>query len=270
MKQTIIVGTIGITVSAIMLGLGIAAGSNSSASEEPMVIAAAPENIDTDKAAIEAIIKNYLIANPEIMLDVQAALETKQREKQRIAQLEAISSHSEAIFRSSKDGIVGNPDGNVTIVEFFDYNCGYCKRALSDMNALVSTDSELRFVLKEFPILGDDSKAAHVVSMAFRTLYPEEYPVFHRRLLGDPGRANEDKAMAIALDLGADEAALRQEMQNPEIQQIFSNTYELANNLSISGTPSYVVGDEVVFGALGRDVLGEKVANYRNCESTVC
>ncbi|MEZ5811406.1 MAG: DsbA family protein [Rhizobiaceae bacterium] len=270
MKQTLIVGICGIAVSAAMLALGLNLGSSTPVPVEEPAAIETPQAAEPDRGAVEAIVRDYLLNNPEVMLEVQAALEAKQHEEQRIAQSEAIAEQSSAIFNAASDGHVGNSAGKVTVVEFFDYNCGFCKRAMADMDALVQQDNDVRFVLKEFPILGPDSQKAHVVSMAFRTLYPEKYGPFHRELLNGPGRADEAKAMRIALELGGDEAAIRKEMENPEIQATFSKTYELANALSITGTPSYVVGDEVVFGALGLDVLSEKVANFRSCQSTVC
>jgi protein-disulfide isomerase len=201
---------------------------------------------------------------------VQTALQVKQQEEQRLAAQSVIQSSSDAIFNAGYDGVVGNPDGKITVVEFFDYNCSFCKRALSDMEAMVAADPDLRFVMKEFPILGPDSQEAHVVSMAFRTLMPEKYDEFHQQLLGGAGKADAKSAMQIALSLGADEAALRKEMTNPAITQAFAATYDLANKLSITGTPSYVLGDEVVFGALGQEVLEEKVANLRECQSATC
>ncbi|MCT7375429.1 DsbA family protein [Chelativorans salis] len=215
------------------------------------------------RSEIEGIVREYLLSNPEIMYEVQAALEEKQRREQEANSQKVLAEASDDIFNSPYDGVVGNPEGDVTVVEFFDYNCGFCKRALSDMETLVENDNNLRFVLKEFPILGPDSQKAHVVSMAFRALMPEKYGEFHTRLLGNNGRATEESAMKIALELGADEAALREEMKSPEIAEAFNTTYELANKLQITGTPSYVVGKEIVFGALGGDVLSEKIENAR-------
>jgi protein-disulfide isomerase len=140
---------------------------------------------------------------------------------------------------------------------------------MEDMEAMVAADPNLRFVLKEFPILGPDSQKAHVVSMAFRALAPGKYGEFHRALLGG-GRADEAKAIKAALALGVDEAALREEMKNPAIIEAFSQTYDLANSLNITGTPSYVVGQEVVFGALGQEVLTEKVEMARACAEGEC
>lgn len=270
MNKTYLIGAIGGLIALGALALGYQLGTSS----VPAVVEAAVEQPKQeprlDEAQVVEIVRNYLMTNPEILVEVQTALETKREAEQKVAQLETISNASDAIFKASYDGIAGNPEGDVTVVEFFDYNCGFCKRAMADMDAMISADSNVRFVLKEFPILGPDSQKAHVVSMAFRALVPDQYAELHRRMLSGPGRATEDRAIKIAMELGADETALREEMKNPEITDAFAETYELANQLAITGTPSYVVGDEVVFGALGREVLTEKVANLRKCQSATC
>jgi protein-disulfide isomerase len=274
MKKAILTAIGGAAVSVAMLAAGYVSGMGSPANAEtPHVVKVAdnaPFSSASDKAAIEAIIHDYLVKNPEVMLEVQDALEKKQSEAQKVAQQKVIKQSSKEIFDASYDGIIGNPDGKVSIVEFFDYNCHFCRGALSDMQALVKENKDLRFVLKEFPSLGEDSAKASVVSMAFKKMMPDKYADFHQQLLGDKGRADEDKAIKIAVSLGADEAALRKEMKDPAIQQDIQATYDLANKLSISGTPSYVVGDEVVFGALGKKVLDEKLANVRACDHTTC
>jgi protein-disulfide isomerase len=265
MSKAIWLSAAGIAVAAGMLVVGYVAGRPEAAvaDDAPQAVAVASADGTVNRVEVENIIRDYLVKNPELLLDMQQALETKQRDEQRIANLEVIKSAREEIFNAAYDGHVGNPDGKTTIVEFYDYNCGYCKRAQEDMLALTAADPDLRFVLKEFPILGPDSTKAHVVSMAFRTLMPEKYGDFHNQLLGGQGRANEAAAIKIALSLGADEAALREEMKNPAINAAFEKTYELANKLAITGTPSYVVGNEVVFGALGQEVLAEKIAQAR-------
>lgn len=218
---------------------------------------------DQQKKEMGEFIREYLTQNPEVLIEAQNALEAKQQ-AQRVAQsTQAIEGNKKEIFSSPADITLGNPKGDVTIVEFFDYNCGYCKRALQDMEALVESNPDLRFVLKEFPILGPDSQRAHVVSMAFHNLWPENYGAFHRDLLAGEARVTEDEAILAAVSHGADEAALRQEMQNPDIIAAFQATYALAEQLSITGTPSYVVGDEVVFGAMGQEVLAEKIEQVR-------
>jgi protein-disulfide isomerase len=275
MKNPILIALGGVIVSAALLGAGFVSGMGSpvEADEAPQIVKVAdnaPLASAADKATIEAIVHDYLVKNPEVMLEVQDALEKKQGETQRVAQQKIIKGASKQIFDASYDGVIGNPDGKLSIVEFFDYNCHFCKGALADMQALVKENKDLRFVLKEFPILGEDSAKASVVSMAFKKLMPEKYGDFHQELLGGKGRADEAKAIKIALSLGADETALRNEMKDPAIQQDIQSTYDLANKLAISGTPSYVLGDEVVFGALGKKVLDEKLANVRTCDHTTC
>lgn len=265
MSKAIWMGATGIAVAVGMLAVGYLAGRPVAAiandASETVTVASATGGVD--RVEVENIIRDYLVKNPELLLDMQQALEAKQREEQRVANLEVIEAAKDDIFNAAYDGYVGNPNGKTTIVEFYDYNCGFCKRAQEDMLALTEADPDLRFVLKEFPILGPDSTKAHVVSMAFRALMPEKYGDFHNQLLGGQGRATEAAAIKIALSLGADEAKLREEMKNPAINAAFEKTYDLANRLAITGTPSYVVGNEVVFGALGQDVLAEKIAEAR-------
>ena len=265
MSKAIWLGATGLAVAAGMLAVGYIAGRPEAAiaKDAPQTLAVASADGAVNRTEIENIVRDYLVKNPELLIEMQQALEIKQREEQRVANLDVINSAKDEIFNAAYDGYVGNPDGKTTIVEFYDYNCGYCKRAQEDMLALTSADPDLRFVLKEFPILGPDSTKAHVVSMAFRSLMPEKYGDFHNQLLGGQGRASEATAMKIALSLGADEEKLREEMKNPAINAAFEKTYELANKLAITGTPSYVVGNEVVFGALGQEVLAQKIAEAR-------
>ncbi|MDN2568008.1 DsbA family protein [Aquibium sp. A9E412] len=267
MKNAIVAGALAVTVSFAMLAFGFMAGDPGRPAGGQALAESGPQ---LDRGAIEQIVRDYLIANPEILLEVQTALETKREEEKRVAQAETIRASAETIFNAPYDGVLGNPDASVTVVEFFDYNCSYCKRAMDDMEALLSGNDNVRFVLKEFPILGPDSQQAHIVSMAFRALAPEKYGEFHRRLLGGVGRAGEASAIAVARELGVDEAALRAEMENPAIREAFAETYELANELSITGTPSYVIGTQVVFGALGLDVLNEKIEAAAACPDALC
>jgi protein-disulfide isomerase len=263
MQKTVIVGVLGVALSFAMLAVGYLAGDGRLiAATRPQMASVAAGSLD--RAAVEGIVRDYLLENPEIMYEVQAALEAKQAEQQKVAQGAVLADEHDRIYNAAYDGIIGNPQGKVSVVEFFDYNCGYCKRALQDMDQLVKSNPDLRFVMKEFPILGPDSQKASQVSMAFRTLAPEKYGEFHRQLLGGVGRAGEAGAIKIALSLGVDEAALRKEMKNPAIGAALSETYELANKLSITGTPSYVIGDEVVFGAMGHEVLTEKLSMATN------
>ena len=267
MNKAILLGTTSIVAAFAMLAIGFLAGKPAAIADDSPQMAQATMN----RAEVEQIVRDYLVANPEILSEMQAALDAKEKEEQRIASLQVIDENRADIFQSVHDGIVGNPDGKITIVEFYDYNCGFCKRAQDDMLALTAENPNLRFVLKEFPILGPDSQKAHVVSQAFQNLMPEKYAQFHNELLGSRSRASEASAMKVALSLGADEAALREAMKDPKIVDTFNKTYDLANKLAITGTPSYVVGNEVVFGALGKDVLSEKIAAAEAaCKADAC
>tara|TARA_R110002126_G_scaffold291527_1_gene453429 strand:- start:19218 stop:20006 length:789 start_codon:yes stop_codon:yes gene_type:complete len=225
---------------------------------------------DAQKEEFGQFIREYLIANPEILLEAQQAYEAKQELVQRTQAKQVIVDAREKIFESPHNIVLGNPQGDVTIVEFFDYNCGYCKRAMKDMEEIIASDPNVRFVLKEFPILGEDSIAAHRVSTAFSNLAPEKYEEFHLELLGGRGRATEASAIKLALKLGVDEAALRAAMNDDIVNNSFRETYQLADGLGISGTPSYVVGEEAVFGAVGTLTLAGKIANMRECQSATC
>ncbi len=269
MNKTGIFAIAALLLGGASLGLGYIAGKYGAPLydvKEPEVVSAAPA---AGTAEVEAIVKNYLLKNPEIMLEVQTALENKRNEESKVAQNKTITESGADIFNSSEDAIVGNPKGDVTVVEFFDYNCGYCRRALGDMQALVKTDPNVRFVLKELPILGPDSVKAHYIAQSFKRLLPEKYAEYHVALLSS-GHADEDSAVALGVSMGADEAKLRAGMEDKQSAALFARNNELATGLNITGTPSYVIKDEVVPGALGLEVLSEKVANVRLCQKATC
>lgn len=229
---------------------------------------------EIDRAAVEKIIREYLLENPELMLEVQDALEAKQRELQAAQQASTLQARAEEIYNSPHQMIIGDPEAPVTVVEFFDYNCGFCRRALDDMDRIVSENPDVKFVMKEFPVLGEASIEAHRISLALIRLYPELYDQFHRRLLALEGRKDGAAALALAVELGADAEALTAESGKPEITAAFREVYELADGLGITGTPSYVIGQEVVFGAVGYNKLMPMVADLRSsieeCGKAVC
>ena len=197
-------------------------------------------------------------------------MEAKRNSDQVAAQTAAIKSNKSEIFQTPKGTALGDPTGDVTVVEFFDYNCGYCKHAMSDMDTLLKSDPKLRFVLKEIPVLGPQSVEATRVSLAFRELKPELYAEFHRKLLGSRGVADENRALAVAEDLGVKESQLRPVMESKDIQAQIEAESDLANKLQISGTPTYVINDRVLAGAVGADNLTAAIANVRKCGSASC
>ena len=170
-------------------------------------------------------------------------------------------------MNSPRGVVVGNPKGDVTVVEFFDYNCGYCKRALDDMMTMTKADPKLKFVLKEFPVLGPGSVDAAKVAVAVRMQDKDgsKYMDFHRRLLGTRGEINRDRALAAAKEAGLDMARIERDLKTEEIEATLMESAVLADALGISGTPSYVIGDEVVPGAVGAQALQKRVEAVRKC-----
>ncbi len=225
---------------------------------------------DSEKEEIGQIVREYLIENPEIMIEVQQALEAKQEAAAANRITQTLSESRQELFNDPIDPVFGKTDGDVTVVEFFDYNCGFCRRGLADMEYIVANDDNVRFVLKEFPIFGPNSTAVHTVAMAFHSIAPEKYYDYHVTMMRQDGQIDQNKAIELAQAQGADMDALKQAMQNPDIVNSFRQTDILATGLGITGTPSYIIGDEVVVGALGKDVLIEKIDNIRKCGSTRC
>jgi protein-disulfide isomerase len=176
-----------------------------------------------------------------------------------------IKDNNATIFNSTHQVVLGNPQGNVTMVEFFDYNCAFCKRALPDMMSLLKADPNLKFVLKEFPVLGPGSVEAAHVAIAARMQDPtgNKYIEFHQKLLGGRGEADKAHALAVAKEVGFDMARLEKDMDSDEVKQTIDEDMKLADALGVNGTPSYVVGDEVVVGAVGIDELKAKIQAER-------
>ena len=163
--------------------------------------------------------------------------------------------YSQSLFTSSRQVVLGNPDGNVTFVEFFDYNCGYCKRAMDDMLTLMKDDAKLKVVLKEFPVLGPGSVEAAQVAVAVRMQDKtgKKYLEFHQKLLGGRGQADKARALAVAKDIGLDMGRLDKDLASPEVKATLQESFKLAEALGLNGTPSYVIGEDVVVGAVGLD-----------------
>lgn len=225
---------------------------------------------EPDREAVEQIVRDYLLSNPEILIEMQGVLETRQEERRRELQARTLSEKHDAIYNSANNAVFGDPDAPVTVVEFFDYNCGYCRRAMEDMLQIVEENPDVKFVLKEWPVLGPDSLQAHRVSVAMIHHFPDLYEEFHRELLGAEGRKNGEAALQLAEMLGADRAVLEAEADKEYITDAIREAYDLADGLGISGTPAYIIGDEVVGGARGYGYLMPRIANLRDCGKATC
>ena len=223
-----------------------------------------------DKAAIEKIVHDYLVTHPEVLEEAMAALEKKQAAEASAGLAKTLEEKKSVLYDSTRQMVLGNPKGDVTVVEFFDYNCGYCKRALGDMLALIDKDPKVRIVLKEFPVLGQGSTEAARVSVAVSRIAPDKYLDFHKRMLSVRGAADHAKAMETAKEAGIDMKALEKALTDKEVVNTLEEVYGLASGLGLSGTPSYVVGNDVVPGAIGYAKLQARVAEARCTITKAC
>ena len=234
-------------------------------------ISQADELTAGQKSEVERILRDYLIAHPEVIQDAMAELDKRQSAAEAEKHKATINQNAATIFSSPRQVVLGNPDGNVTFVEFFDYNCGYCKRAMDDMLTLLKDDPKLKIVLKEFPVLGPGSVEAAQVAVAVRMQDKtgKKYLEFHQKLLGGRGQADEARALAVAKDVGLDMARLEKDLASAEVKATLQESFKLAESLGLNGTPSYVIGDNVVVGAVGLESLKEKV-NTSRCGKPTC
>jgi protein-disulfide isomerase len=227
--------------------------------------AAAQSFSDAQRSEIERIVKDYLLKHPELLQEVVAEMEKRQMASEADRHKGAIATHREALFNSSRQVTLGNPQGDVTLVEFFDYNCGYCKRALADKLELLKADPKLRFVLKEFPVLGPGSVEAAQVAVAVRMQDKtgKKYFDFHQKLLSGRGQADKARALAVAKEVGLDMAKIEKDLQSPELRATLEESMQLAQALGINGTPSYVIGESVIPGAVGAAALKQQIEAVR-------
>ena len=223
------------------------------------------------RSEIEAIVREYLIAHPEVLQEAMVELEKRQGVADAEKHKAAVKDNASILFSSPNQVVLGNPQGNVTMVEFFDYNCGYCKRAMQDMTDLLKNDPNLKVVLKEFPVLGPGSVEAAQVATAVRMQDKtgKKYLDFHTKLLGSRGEANKARALAVAKEVGMDMARLEKDMDSMEAKTSIQESFKLAEALGLNGTPSYVIGQDVVIGAVGLPALKEKI-NTNRCGKASC
>jgi protein-disulfide isomerase len=234
-------------------------------------IASAQSFSEPQRGEIEKIVRDYLLSHPEVLEEVSAELSKRQTAAETEKHEAAVAKNAQAIFSSPRGVTIGNKDGDVTFVEFFDYNCGYCKRAMADMLELMKADPKLKVVLKEFPVLGPGSVEAAQVAVAVRMQDPtgKKYLDFHQKLLGGKGQADKARALAAAKEAGVDMARLDKDLASPEVRATLEENFKLAEDMGMNGTPSYVIGKQVVIGAVGVDNLKEKIGVAR-CGKATC
>jgi protein-disulfide isomerase len=214
-----------------------------------------------DKAALGKAIRDYLIANPEVLVEAMQELERKQDTAQSSQAQKAIQEHRQALLNDPETPIAGNPNGDVTIVEFSDYQCPYCRRAHAAVKSVLAADTKVRLVFKDLPILGEPSRIAALAALAARA--QNKHLALHNALLEYNGKLDRDRIMEIAGSVGLDLAQLQKDMEDPKLKAIIERNMALASALGVRGTPAFVIGKQFVPGAVDADTLKQMIADAR-------
>ncbi len=223
------------------------------------------------KVEIEKVVHDYLLTNPEVIKDAIDELGKREKVAEAATREKAVNQHGDKIVNSPNQAVVGNPSGDVTLVEFFDYNCGYCKQSMNSVAKLIEADPKLRVVLKDFPVLGPDSvEAAQVANAARMQLDSQKFWDFHRKLLSTRGHIGKQQALAAAKEVGADMPRIEKDMSSAETKAALKEVASLADELRFDGTPAWVIGKEAIIGGLPYAQLKAKIDNMRKCGKTVC
>ncbi|NQU59952.1 MAG: DsbA family protein [Rhodospirillales bacterium] len=216
-----------------------------------------------EKQAIEDVVRSFIINNPEVVIE---AIQNLRDREQRLARDKATANlvkYQKELFNDPATPVGANPKGDVTIVEFFDYRCGYCKRVFPDVMKVLNEDKNVRYVFKEFPILGPESVTATRAALAAWIVDQNKYMSFHRAMMSAKGGLPESRVLKIAADIGFDVKALKKAMQDPRIDGMIERNYALAKALDINGTPAFIVGDQIVRGAIDLGSLKSLIAQAR-------
>lgn len=202
------------------------------------------------KTEVEQVVREYLLKNPNVIVEAINELQRRDEAAAAQKQRDTMKNMSAELTSSPNDPVMGNPDGDVTMVEFFDYRCGFCKRVFDDVQTLLKEDGNIRYVLKEFPILGDDSVFASRAAMAVWLNQKSKYAAFHTAMMSSKGALSNDKVMELAKASGVDTTALPEQMNDPKVDETLSSTQAQAQALGLTGTPAFIIGSNVAPGAI--------------------
>jgi protein-disulfide isomerase len=219
---------------------------------------------DAHRKEVEAVVQDYIQKNPEVIIRAIQSYQIKMEAEKRKQAKKNLTSLSAELNLNAGSPVIGNPDGDVTIVEFFDYRCGYCKRVFPTIQALLKEDGNIRYVLKELPILGPDSVFASQAALAVWNTTPEKYLSFHAALMASRGNLTAAKIFRIAEDLALDTEALSKNMKNKSVNKELTMNMVLSERLNITGTPAFIIGDQLSPGAISLDEIKKMVAIARN------
>jgi protein-disulfide isomerase len=227
------------------------------------------------KAEVEAVIKDYLLSNPEILRDAMIELDSRDKAKAEAERAHILAEAAPQIFDSPHQAVIGNPNGKITLVEFFDYNCPFCRKMVGDLDRLMKANPDVRLVLKDYPILsaenGGVSEEAARVAIALRNQFKgDKFWQFHQNLMTSRGLVGKAQALAVAKSLGADMAQLDKDLNSDEITTTFTEVKTLADELSADGTPTFVIGGAVISAEQSFDELTALINNTRQCGKASC
>ena len=240
------------TALAVMVALAAIAAPASAQQNETL----------TDQAKMEQIIHDYLMAHPEVIIEAVDKYQKDQEKASAQKQAQALVDRRDELLHTATDPIIGNPSGDVTVVEFFDYRCPYCKSVAAAFIDLYDKDGKVRLVLKEFPILGPESEFASKAALAAQK--QGKYREFHLAMMTFKGKLTDDDVRNLAQQVGIDVAKLEQDMKDPAIADTINRNYALAEALGIKGTPAFILGNELVPGAITADEMQKRIAALRN------
>lgn len=252
---------------ALLLGLTAALGLLH-ALPAPAQDAPAPQQSSpfsqADKDALHAEIRAYLLANPEILMQMIQLLDEKQKAATAEGDKGLVAQNASAIFDDGFSWVGGNPEGKFTVVEFLDYQCGFCRKAQPELSELLTDDGDIRLIVKEMPILGPGSDLAARAALATMiTKGPETYAALHTRLMGLKGQVTDASLDNALSATGLDPAQIRVAMNDPEVDRRLQATRDLADKLAISGTPTFVFDNRMVRGYLPLDQMKSLVGEVR-------
>jgi protein-disulfide isomerase len=220
---------------------------------------------DAERATFRAEIRDYLLDNPEVLLEAIAVLEDRQAQAETVQDQAMVIANAEALFESQYDWEGGNPDGDIVLVEFMDYRCGYCRRAQPEVERLISSDGNIRYIVKEFPILGDESVMASRFAISTRqNIGDDAYELVHNALMLMRGDVTEDSLRRLAEELELDADMILAGMDAPEVDQVIAANHALAGVLQISGTPTFVMNNELLRGYLPYEGMAAMAAEIRS------
>lgn len=215
-----------------------------------------------NREEVEKIVADYIANNPEAIISSVENMQRKKVEQDMESAKEGVAQNQDKLTKDPSSPVVGNPDGDITVVEFFDYSCGFCKRVQPAVEKLLTEDKNIRLVMKEFPILGPVSEIASRAALAVNTLQPEKYFEFHNALM-KAKLTDKDSVLAVAKAVGMDATKVDEEMEKNYISEIIQKNHELAGTIGIHGTPGFVIGNTMIPGALTYDQLVEQVKTAR-------